>query len=478
MNMTLKQGYSPLLPYIVAFGDFLVLNSAFILFFVFYDHSTISQIIDQYTRVLVCWNASYFLARVQTSHDAYKRFGHPGRLVRNLVGHFVAFIVLFLGLAVLLTNQIEQLVIPMMILFPILLLVIIVIRSTARKLLILYRKNGRNTRNFILVGNTYSIKQLFDLAYNNPYAGLHAVGYFAPTPMPDAPGELKYLGDSSSAITWLENTKIHIHRVYCQVGERYQPIEQALLDFCEAHVIKFYVIPCVSRFLHRSLKFETFNEVPILSIRSEPLTDELNKFMKRCFDLLGAIFALCFLFPIAFVFVGIGAICNRRSIFLRQTRTGLNKKPFTCYTFRSYHMDNTYHIEPGHLPYEYRKRNKWERFLHRTHIDVIPQFWNVLKGNMSIIGPRPHLIDNAEQYSQMIDHYLIRNYVKPGVTGWSQLHGFHEEVHSLVDIEKLVQHDVWYIENWGLFLDLRILSMTIALLIKNKTLGKKLVQKD
>ncbi len=466
MSRTHKQGYSPFLPYIVSLGDFLVINCAFILFFMWYDDNSFLAIIGNYTRILVCWNTSYFLARVQTSYYAYKRFSSPGRLLRSLVMHYMIFVVLFLGLSVLLTSQSEIIVLPMMFLLPLLLVLIMIMRSSSRALVSWYRKKGRNSRNMVLVGNTKSIRQLFESTYNNPYTGLHVVGYFAEEPMDYAPEGLTYLGQPKEAITWFDNTDKHIHQVYCQVGEKYQPIEHALLDYCESHVIKFYVIPAVSQFVHRSLSFATFDEIPMLSVRPEPLADDLNKFLKRSFDLVFSSIALCVLFPIGFLIASIGNIFNGNSLFSRQKRTGLNNKPFTCYTFTSFHSKDNEGGQQENAPYEQRTRNKWEQFLHRSHIDIIPQFWNVLKGDMSIVGPRPHLVDNANMYRTTVDRYLLRHYVKPGITGWSQVHGFNGEVKSLSQIERRVKQDVWYIEHWGMFLDLRIIAMTCAVLFK------------
>lgn len=466
MSRTQKQGYSPLLPYIVSLGDFLVINCAFILFFMWYSDDSFQAVINNYTRILVCWNAGYFLARVQTSYYAYKRFSSPGRLVRSLVMHYMIFIVLFMGLSVLLTSQSEIMVIPMMFLLPILLVLIIIMRLSARALVSWYRKKGRNSRNMVLIGNTASIRQLFESTYNNPYTGLHVVGYFAVEPMDDEPEGLNYLGHTNDAMQWLENTDKHIHRVYSQVKEQFQPEEHALMNFCESHVIQFYVIPSVSQFVHRSLSFETLDEIPMLSIRTEPLTDDLNRFMKRSFDLIFSLVGLCILFPISFIIVFIGSIFNKSAIFNCQKRTGLNNKPFTCYTFSSYHSKEKESFPHGNVPYRMRDRNKWEQFLHHSHIDVVPQFWNVFKGDMSIVGPRPHLVDNTELYSDVVDRYLLRSYVKPGITGWSQVHGFKDEIKSLAHIARRVKQDVWYIEHWGMFLDLRIIAMTCAFLLK------------
>ena len=184
--------------------------------------------------------------------------------------------------------------------------------------------------------------------------------------------------------------------------------------------------------------FELLGNVPVLCIRQEPLSFTENRFRKRTFDIVFSLLFLCTLFPVIYIIVGLTIkITSPGPIFFKQKRSG---------------EEATLH-DP--------RKTRFGNFLRKSSIDELPQFINVLLGDMSVVGPRPHMLKHTEQYSQLINKYMVRHFVKPGVTGWAQVTGFRGETHELWQMEGRVQRDIWYIEHWTFMLDLYIIYKTV-----------------
>jgi putative colanic acid biosynthesis UDP-glucose lipid carrier transferase len=197
-----------------------------------------------------------------------------------------------------------------------------------------------------------------------------------------------------------------------------------------------------------------------LSIRPEPLENPLNTALKRVFDILFSGLFLIF-FPLILIPVAIAIkISSPGPVFFKQKRTGLRGKDFYCYKFRTMRVNDD--SDRQQATKDDPRKTKLGDFLRRTSIDELPQFWNVFKGDMSVVGPRPHMIKHTEDYSKLIDTYMLRHLVKPGITGWAQVNGYRGETKELWQMAKRVQYDVWYIENWDFFLDLKIIYLTVA----------------
>jgi putative colanic acid biosynthesis UDP-glucose lipid carrier transferase len=151
-------------------------------------------------------------------------------------------------------------------------------------------------------------------------------------------------------------------------------------------------------------------------------------------------------------------------VFFRQLRTGIDGRDFYCYKFRSMHVNSD--ADRLQATKDDPRKFPFGDFMRKTNIDELPQFWNVLVGNMSIVGPRPHMLAHTEQYDKLIDKYMVRHFVKPGITGWAQVTGFRGETRELWQMEGRVERDIWYIQHWSLWLDLRIIWMTVKTIFK------------
>jgi putative colanic acid biosynthesis UDP-glucose lipid carrier transferase len=218
----------------------------------------------------------------------------------------------------------------------------------------------------------------------------------------------------------------------------------------------------------RNLEMERFHflqQIHPIGLKAEPLYNYESRLKKRIFDILFSSFVIIFitswLFPILALLIKLE---SRGPIFFKQLRTGKNKMPFYCYKFRSMYVNNDSDLKqcaPGDS-----RITRIGRILRKTSLDELPQFFNVLIGNMSVVGPRPHMVKQTEQYSAIINRYMVRQFLKPGITGWAQVNGYRGETRNPMLMQRRVEHDIWYMERWSTALDVRIVFMTIINVIK------------
>ena len=234
------------------------------------------------------------------------------------------------------------------------------------------------------------------------------------------------------------------------------------------NVVHFYSVPNVSNYLHHRMYFNMIGSVPYLSFFRDPLSSSVqNRVIKRTFDIVFSLTFLCTIFPIVLLVVAvITKITMPGPLFFRQKRNGLNDKVFYCIKFRSMKVNDD--ADKVQATKDDPRKTKWGNIMRKTNIDELPQFINVLLGDMSVVGPRPHMLKHTEEYSQLIDKYMVRHFVRPGITGWSQVTGFRGETKELSQMEGRVKGDIWYIEHWTFRLDLYIIFKTIANAIRGE----------
>lgn len=251
------------------------------------------------------------------------------------------------------------------------------------------------------------------------------------------------------------------------IGEIYSTIspEKNLLIYQLAHeaetgFVRFKFVPDFRMFVNRKVHIDFARNIPILSLRPEPLENIDSQIKKRCFDIAFSVvvifFILSWLIPLLAILIKLEP---RGPVFFTQLRSGKNNQPFLCYKFRSLKENREAHNKQV-TRYDDRF-TRLGKFLRKSNFDELPQFLNVFRGEMSVVGPRPHMLKHTEEYSQMLNHYMIRHYVKPGVTGWAQINGYRGEIKRKRDLRGRIEHDIWYMENWSMWLDLRIIILTV-----------------
>jgi putative colanic acid biosynthesis UDP-glucose lipid carrier transferase len=252
-----------------------------------------------------------------------------------------------------------------------------------------------------------------------------------------------------------------IDEIFCSVTELNNEQLIGLTDFADNNLRTLKFIPDTAAVLSKHLQYDYYGLTPVLSLREIPLDDIAHKFAKRTFDILFSLFVITclmsWLTPLVAIIIKTE---SKGPVFFKQSRNGLDYKEFTCFKFRSMVPNTTAHlhqVKRGDL-----RITKIGRFLRKTSVDELPQFFNVLLGDMSVVGPRPHMVSHTHMYAERIDKFMVRHFVKPGITGLAQVSGYRGEVETEEDIKGRVRNDIYYIENWNIALDIRIISKTIA----------------
>jgi len=298
--------------------------------------------------------------------------------------------------------------------------------------------------------------QTITSAPNHPYQiiGLVADGPDRPDRRADLPALV--LGHSGELDTILRQ-----HRIEILIAAHLDlPPErlQNLVRTCERHYVELKVVPSIFQVFVSGLRMQAIGTVPLLGVEELAVTRMLNQFAKRVVDLTGAILGLLLSAPV----VAVLAVLIRREspgpVFFGQARIGAGHRPFTMWKLRSMRPDSSGpdHLRTGFIADDPRLRIG--RLMRRWNLDELPQFWNVLRGEMSLVGPRPERPMHVERLSNEIPHYLPRHLVKPGMTGWAQVN----RLRGPGDFHARIQHDIYYIENWSIWLDLQIMLLTLA----------------
>jgi exopolysaccharide biosynthesis polyprenyl glycosylphosphotransferase len=229
-----------------------------------------------------------------------------------------------------------------------------------------------------------------------------------------------------------------------------------LSNLCEIELVDYKILPSAFQILLSGLHLESFNGVPVLGVSRLPLHSAFNRFLKRLVDIIGSVVGLIFGMPLVMIF---GYLVKRESpgpIFYKQVRTGRNGKSFTIYKIRSMRLDAEADGKAGWSTEHDPRRLAIGSTIRKWNVDEIPQFWNVLLGQMSLVGPRPERPELIHNFREVIPHYNARHNIKPGITGWAQVNGFRGNT----DLTERINCDLFYIENWNLLLDFQIMFMT------------------
>ena len=351
-----------------------------------------------------------------------------------------------------------------------------------------YRSTGRNTRSVVFVGSDPANLTIYEDLTEDVSTGYKVLGYYSDEVIDGAPKDFKHIGTRSDLNKLIQaseefdpdkatkqaetiiNSKpntMKIDELFCSLSHKDSEEITRIIKFCDKNVIRFYYVPRSFGNQQLNLQGENFMGYTLFTNHAEPLDDPKNKFLKRAFDIfVSGIILLCFLpfFPIIALII---KIQSPGPIFFKQDRTGMNGLTFQCYKFRSMHVSKD--ADTKQATKNDPRKFAFGNFMRKTNIDEFPQFINVLKGDMSIVGPRPHMLHHTEMYSKEISKYMVRHFAKPGITGLAQVTGFRGETKELWQMEGRIKRDIWYIENWTPMLDIKIMLLTAkSILVPDK----------
>jgi putative colanic acid biosynthesis UDP-glucose lipid carrier transferase len=254
--------------------------------------------------------------------------------------------------------------------------------------------------------------------------------------------------------------QLNVHEIFSTITPEQNNIIYRLIRDSEEQCMRFKVVPSLSSHVNRDVVIDFIKDLPVLSMRADPLEDVGNRMKKRIFDVvvsgLVIIFILTWLIPLVAILI---LLDSRGPVFFTQLRTGLTDNPFFCYKFRTMRVNNE--SDSKQATKHDSRVTRLGAFLRKTSIDEFPQFFNVFRGEMSLVGPRPHMLKHTSEYAKIVDHYMIRQMLKPGITGWAQVNGLRGEISNPVQIQQRVASDLWYLEHWSIWLDIKIMFLTI-----------------
>lgn len=449
-------------------SDFFVLN---VLLMVYMDIDYVHYSLSHGADLLLLWfiaNAAFFFSQVFFSNVVHEPRILPHQILRRvfllvtmwLVADYF-FTEMVLGYVHRETPDVR---LPLYF-TPILFAGIIASRFLEKWLLQYYRKRGRNVRRVVFVGSGLSLLSIYDTLMGDPAQGFRSNGYFADERYADCPDGLVYRGTLDDLRkTMLDDLRSGtVHELYCCLPDNEGELMRVLMRYCADNVVHFYYVPPISGLFGHSFRQEMVGDMSVFTNYEEPLLQLGNKLVKRAFDVAVSLFALVCMMPL---FPFIALIIKRQSpgpIFFKQERTGINGRSFFCYKFRSMHVNND--ADRVQATKNDPRKFAFGNFMRKSNIDELPQFYNVLKGDMSVVGPRPHMLHHTEVYRKIVNDYMVRHFVKPGITGWAQVTGFRGETKELWQMEGRIQRDIWYIEHWSIWLDLYIIWRTAKQLV-------------
>jgi len=329
-------------------------------------------------------------------------------------------------------------------------LIFLAIRKSDRNLLI-------DARNVIIVGAGRIGMDLYHYFGSEGNRGYKVLGFFD-----DEPGKVTdknlYLGNTDNCIDYVITNQVD--EIFCALPVTdSDKIEKLMLD-ADKHLIRFKIVPEYYINSKKSMFVQNFDHIPIIAVRTEPLESMLNRGVKRLFDFVFSLFVIVFI--LSWLYPLLAIIIKMQSpgpVMFVQLRSGRDNLPFKCYKFRSMTVNND--SDKVQASRNDKRVTKIGALMRRTSLDELPQFFNVLMGEMSVVGPRPHMISHTEEYSQLIDQFMVRHFMKPGITGWAQVKGHRGETKTTDAMLQRVEADVWYLENWSFLLDLKIIFLTV-----------------
>ena len=317
-----------------------------------------------------------------------------------------------------------------------------------------YRKDlGGNFRRTVILGNSPKSLQLRSFFDDNPEYGYNCIKEFKIKSNTNIENIFKFI---------LQN---EINEIYCSMAELNNEQINAMINFADNNLKVLKFLPDNKDVFTRKLNFEYYGYLPIISLRKMPTDSTVNQLLKRTLDIvlsLGVIiFILSWLTPLIAILIKLE---SKGAVFFKQKRNGLDYNEFYCYKFRSMKPNPEADLHQANK--NDQRITRIGKFMRKTSIDELPQFFNVLKGDMSVVGPRPHMVSHTHNFAENVDKFMVRHFVKPGITGLAQVSGYRGEIETDQDIINRVKFDIFYLENWSLLLDIKIVFQTVLNAVK------------
>ncbi|HSD06032.1 MAG TPA: undecaprenyl-phosphate glucose phosphotransferase [Flavobacterium sp.] len=441
LNMTI------VISYFLKFGSFNDINLK--------ERRTIYLLANVLWILLLLYKNSYIIIRIEKIETILKR------MIKQIAAHFL---LISMFIIVLRYSEISRVV--LLYFYLIFFSLLFISRLLSMKFLNYIRAHGFNFKNVVIVGANHAGDNIRKILSKDLTYGYRVLGFFDNTTETSTSLSLPLLGGFDEIENYILREKID--EMYIALNTDHIETINKLTALCEHHMVRIRFIPDFQQYTWSSKVEITFYEnTPVLMLRKEPLEGMINLLSKKIFDLVFSfcviVFIFSWLFPILYILIKLD---SPGPVFFKQERSGRDNESFTCLKFRTMYVNDL--SDQVQATKGDSRVTKLGAFMRRTNIDELPQFLNVLWGDMSVVGPRPHMLKHTEQYSELINNYLVRHYAKPGITGWAQVNGLRGETKKLIDMKDRVDYDIWYIENWSLLLDLKIIFLTVYNIFKGE----------
>jgi putative colanic acid biosynthesis UDP-glucose lipid carrier transferase len=452
----MTQHYTKCIKEINLLGDVVSLNIAYLLVYMFTIGGLDTLLRTRYFKLQLFFNIAWILsAYLVKVHDTSRTvsFERVIRKLLNALGLFLVLIFAFLGLK---GDSFYKLFVFHAYVYTS--LALFVFNLAMVFFLKYYRKIGYNYRKVIIAGYGDIATELRKFFTFHPEHGYKFFGYF---------DDLNTSPLIRGKIREIEKIALdkEIDEIYCCLPYMDYHDVQRLIKFGEDNFIKVRVIPDFRGFPYKGVEVMLYDYIPVLDFRPQPLDDEFNNVLKRGFDVVFSLFVIIFIMswltPLMALLIKLD---SKGPAFFKQYRSGRNNEPFVCYKFRTMRVNRD--SDKKQATKNDVRITKIGRFLRKSNLDEMPQFFNVLKGQMSVVGPRPHMISHTEEFSQQIDRFMLRHHVKPGITGLAQAKGYRGETNTDTKLKNRIKLDRFYVENWSLMFDVKIIALTVISMIK------------
>lgn len=350
-------------------------------------------------------------------------------------------------------------------------------RCIIRYVLRCIRKKGYNLKHILFVGLNYDTVDFINKIKSNRHWGYSILGILSDYYDEDKADSNSYMAFEEAAacldggsifgkINELDRylSSYDVDEVFITLPFKEYNKLNSIIEVCEKNGVKAQIIPEFSKFLSSKPYIENIDGTAVISMRYIPLDNILNKTLKRIFDIVLSVFFILLTLPITILTCIIIKLTSQGPVIFKQERVGLNKKPFTMYKFRSMKIQNKEEEKSEWTTKDDSRKTKFGAFIRKTSIDELPQFFNVLKGDMSLVGPRPERPYFVGKFKEEIPKYMVKHQVRPGITGWAQVNGWRGDT----SIEKRIECDIFYIENWNFWFDVKIMFLTVFKGFANK----------
>ncbi|WP_242928729.1 undecaprenyl-phosphate glucose phosphotransferase [Pontibacter vulgaris] len=327
-----------------------------------------------------------------------------------------------------------------------------------------FTKSDMAYSRFVIIGTGPAASTLYQTFNTHDNPGTKFMGFFDNDPDVNSPYYNMVKGSVEDVKEFC--LQYSIDEIYYALPLNNKEHIEDLSQFADDNFMYFRMVPEFSALVQRDVNMYFYQNIPMISIRNEPLELVTNRVVKRAFDIAFSLSVILLLFPIVMPIIALAIRINSKGpIFFKQLRPGKKNRLFVCYKFRTMYINNQTELQATkHDP----RITRVGAFLRKTNLDELPQFFNVLLGDMSVVGPRPNLVSQLEHYSKVISKYKMRHFVTPGITGYAQVSGFRGETKEVHLMEKRIEYDVRYMENWSFMMDMKIIFLTVWNMIKGE----------